>query len=76
MPRWAGSQARFATFAAKVRKMSKPGDGQRNSPEGQVPDPKPPKQAVAPDHPKRRPAKTRLQAWAKIDGGKGTWKPK
>jgi hypothetical protein len=29
-----------------------------------------------PEQQNRRPAKTRSQAWAKIDAGKGTWKPR
>ena len=42
-----------------------------------VPDAKP-EPAPLPDQPapKRRPSKSRAQAWAKIDAGKGTWKPK
>jgi hypothetical protein len=74
MPRWGGSQTGFATFRAKVSEMSKLGDDQPN----QVPNAGKPQLAVTPDQPqpKRRPSKTRLQAWAKIDGGKGTWKPK
>lgn len=72
MPRWGGSQAHSATFHSKVREMS--GDDQSNSSKNEVPSLKPPQ--LAPGQPKRRPAKTRQQAWAKIDGGKGTWKPK
>jgi hypothetical protein len=80
MPRWDSVQARPATFRSKVSAMSKlSGDG----PSGQVqpnpvPDAKPPQGVAAPDQPKpkRRPSKTRQQAWAKIDGGRGTWKPK
>jgi hypothetical protein len=74
MPRWGGSQTRCVTFRPKVRKMSKLGDGQPN----QVPNMEKPQHIAAPDQPapNRRPAKTRMQAWAKIDGGKGTWKPK
>lgn len=76
MPRWGGSQARSATFRTKVREMNKltsetgmSGD----NPINRVPDGKP---ELAPSQgqpmPKRRPSKTRMQAWAKIDAGKGT----
>jgi hypothetical protein len=74
MPRWGGSQARSAIFRTKVREMSKiiSGDSQPK----RVPDVKP-EAASLPEQPvKRRPSKTRQQAWAKIDAGKGTWKPK
>jgi hypothetical protein len=71
MTRWGGSQPPAAILRTKVREMTKqiPGEGQTT----RVPDAKP-----APDQPapKRRPSKTRAQAWAKIDAGKGTWKPK
>ena len=46
------------------------GDGQNNK----VPEVKP--QAVAVVAKRRGPGKSRAQAWAKIDAGKGTWKPK
>jgi hypothetical protein len=72
MPRWGGVQAPSVTFLSKVIKMAKlpAGDGQNNK----VPELKPqPATAAA----KRRgPGKSRAQAWAKIDAGKGTWKPK
>jgi hypothetical protein len=75
MPRWGGIQPAPATFGTKVRKMNKhiSGDGRIN----RVPDAKP-EPVPLPDQPapKRRPSKTRAQAWAKIDAGKGTWKPK
>jgi hypothetical protein len=51
------------------------GDNPSNIPKGQGPNRKPQPAADQPQ-PKRRPAKTRQLAWAKIDGGKGTWKPK
>jgi len=48
------------------------GDGQNSK----VPELKP-QAATAVDAAKRRgPGKSRTQAWAKIDAGKGTWKPK
>jgi len=46
------------------------GDGQKT----QVPELKP--QAATAASKRRGPGKSRSQAWAKIDAGKGTWKPK
>jgi len=74
MPRWGGVQGPAATFGSKVSKMAKlpAGDGQNSK----VPELKP-QAATAADAAKRRgPGKSRTQAWAKIDAGKGTWKPK
>ena len=73
MPRWGGVQAPSATFRSKVSKMAKlpAGDGQNSK----VPELKP-QAAPAPDAKRRGPGKSRTQAWAKIDAGKGTWKPK
>jgi hypothetical protein len=72
MPRWGGVQAPSASFRSKVSEMAKvtAGDGQNTK----VPEPKP--QAVADASKRRGPGKSRTQAWAKIDAGKGTWKPK
>jgi len=46
------------------------GDGQNTK----GPESKPQPAAAAPK--KRGPGKSRSQAWAKIDAGKGTWRPK
>ena len=75
MPRWGGVQAPSATFRSKVSEMAKvtAEDGQNPK----VPELKPQAAAAAAEAGKRRgPGKSRTQAWAKIDGGKGTWKPK
>jgi hypothetical protein len=73
MLRWGGIQEPSAIFGSKVSEMAKlpTGDGQNTK----VPEVKP--QAAAATPTKRRgPGKSRSQAWAKIDAGKGTWKPK
>jgi hypothetical protein len=74
MPRWGGIQEPFATFRSKVSEMAKlpAGDGQNSK---IVPELNP-QAATAAASKKRGPGKSRSQAWAKIDGGKGTWKPK
>jgi hypothetical protein len=74
MPRWGGIQGRSATFRPKVRKMTKfpAGDGQNSKVPELKPKAVPPLVAIK----RRGPGKSRVQAWAKIDSGKGTWKPK
>jgi|HubBroStandDraft_5_1064220.scaffolds.fasta_scaffold618014_2 hypothetical protein len=73
MLRWGSVQAPSATFRSKVSKMAKlpASDGQNIK----VPELKPQAATVAVSK-RRGPGKSRSQAWAKIDAGKGTWKPK
>jgi hypothetical protein len=62
----------FCHLSIKGAQMTKhpAGDGQNtNVPEMK---PRPPLEAAK----RRGPGKSRAQAWAKIDAGKGTWKPK